>query len=132
MEWRVRQAKCPDEKKTFAKIAAPYSLNITNDDSNFWRCSSEFKCLLLPQVCDGEKDCAGGEDESFCLGWNQQSSYLPYDGDHLKQKDSNSGWHRNSHVHCPNSYYRCQNGQCIHQQHVAWYDNKKLDGIGSV
>ena len=105
-----------------------YNITLVDDESTFWRCSSEPTCLLLPQVCDGVNDCGGGEDELFCTGWHAKSNYKPFDGDRLKKINQGAGWHRNSHVHCPSDYYRCHNGQCINESYVFWVEGDKHDG----
>ena len=83
-------------------------------EGEFWQCSEQDKCLELRQVCDGIRDCVGGEDEQFCLGW------------HTGKEAAGVNMHRHSHVHCPEGYYRCHNGQCVGEETIYWVNQKVL------
>ena len=118
-----RKLKC-DPQKNRKSARNVTGVDTTTDESDYWQCSTDGQCLFRPQVCDGVKDCDGNEDELFCKGWHIKGIYEPFDGDHLKDVHKGQGWHRNSHIHCPSDYYRCHNGQCIHNKYVFWADHK--------
>lgn len=61
-------------------------------------------CDLLPQVCDGEKDCANGEDEANCKPMEE------------KTKPTASA------AQCHDWMFKCSNGECV----PSWW---KCDGV---